>query len=130
MTALRKTLIEEEPVAVETTRRATKLYVVTPETTVPEEHRNTLKDVVLFFLAPFIGLVYVIMLPVAGLAAIAVIAGRIVAKWETAKKIGMALKPVGLVIGAPLVGLAYVVLFPFVGLAALAWIGGRAAVAR
>ena len=129
MTALRKILIEEEPVVAETVTKAAgaKLYVVTPETEAPEA-RNTLTDVVLFFLAPFIGLVYVTLLPLVGLAAIAVLAGRAVAKWEAVKMIGAALKPAGIVIGAPLVGLAYAVLFPFIGLAALTWIGGRAAV--
>ena len=130
MTALRKTLIEEEPVVAETVTRTTgaKLYVVTPETEVPEA-RNTLKDIALFLVSPFIGLAYVILLPFVGLAAIAFLAGRAVAKMEAAKMIGTALKPAGLVIGAPLVGLAYAVLFPFIGLGALTWIGGRAAVA-
>jgi hypothetical protein len=133
MTALRKILIEEKPVVAETVTRATgaKLYVVTPDTRieVPAEGHNTLKDIVLFFIAPFIGLAYVIALPFVGLAAIAVLAGRAVAKMEAVKMVGTALKPAGFVIAAPLVGLAYAVLFPFIGLVALTWIGGRAAVA-
>ena len=130
MTALRKTIIQEKPVVAETTARAIKLYVVTPEAVVPDEGRNTLKDIVLFFLAPFIGLIYITLLPFVGLGAIAVLTWRAVAKMEAAKMVGTALKPAGIVIGAPLIGLAYAVLFPFIGLGALVWIGGRAAVAR
>jgi len=128
MTALRKTIIEEEPLVAETTARKTKLYVVA-ETEAPEA-RNTAKDIVLFFLAPFIGLVYITLLPFVGLGAIAVLTWRAVAKMEAAKMVGTALKPAAIVIGAPLIGLAYAVLFPFIGLGALAWVGARAAVAR
>jgi hypothetical protein len=133
MTALRKILIEEEPVVAETVTRApvAKLYVVTPaEPATREETGNALVNIVLFFLAPFIGLAYIIALPFVGLAASALIAGRVLAKYETVVTLATAVKMVGLVLAAPVVGLVYAVVFPFIGLGALAWMGGRAALAR
>jgi hypothetical protein len=137
MTALRKILIEEEPVVAATVTRAPapKLYVVTGNA--PEETRatalkeagNGLKNVALFLVAPFIGLVYAITLPFVGLAVLATLAGRVVAKFDAVKVAGRVLKDGGLAIAAPFIGLAYVVFFPFIGLGALAWLGGRAALA-
>lgn len=130
MTALRKILVEEEPVVTETVARApaARLYVVA--TAEPEKTGNALINVVLFFLAPFVGLAYVIALPFVGLGAIAVLAARALAKYEAVATLGAAVKTVGLVIAAPLVALAYVVFFPFIGLGTLAWLGGRAVLAR
>ncbi len=134
MTALRKILIEEEPVVAETVARApvAKLYVVAPaevRTEAPEETRNTLVDVVLFFLAPFIGLAYVIALPFVGLGVIAVLAARELAKIEAVAALGTAVRTGGFMLAAPFLGLAYVIAFPFIGLAMLTWMGGRAALA-
>ena len=86
MTALRKILIEEEPVVATTVARApaTKLYVVTnnapAEAAAPETAGNVLKNIVLFFAAPFIGLAYIVAFPFVGLAVLAVLAGRAAAK--------------------------------------------------
>jgi hypothetical protein len=137
MTALRKILIEEEPVVATKVARApaTKLYVVANDApakapaAAPEAAGNGLTNIVLFFAAPFIGLVYIIAFPLVGLAALAVLAGRVLAKYEAVKTTALVVKNVGLVVAAPVLGLAYVVLFPFIGLAALAWMGGRAVVA-
>ena len=139
MTALRKILIEEEPVVATKVARApvTRLYVVANDAPVPakapaaapEAAGNALTNIVLFFAAPFIGLIYVIAFPLVGLAALAVLAGRVLAKYEAVKTTALVVKNVGLMVAAPVLGLAYVVLFPFIGLAALAWMGGRAVVA-
>jgi hypothetical protein len=134
MTALRKILIEEEPVFAAPVARApaTKLYVVTttaPVEPAPEAAGSTLVNIVLFFAAPFIGLAYIVALPFVGLAVLAMLAGRAIAKYEAVKTVARVLKNVGMVVAAPVLGLAYVVFFPFIGLAALAWMGGRAAVA-
>ena len=132
MTALRKILIEEEPVVAETVARApvAKLRVVEAEPATHKETGNALVNIVLFFLAPFVGLVYVIALPFVGLGAIAVIAARYLARYQALATLGTAVKMVGLTITAPLVGLVFVVTFPFVGLGTLVWLGGRAAMAR
>ena len=137
MTALRKILIEEETVfTVPVTRApAAKLYVVTntatakAPTAAPEEG-HALKNIVLFFLAPFIGLVYIVLFPLAGLVAMAVLAGRFAAKYEAVRVTATVAKNVGLAVAAPVLGLAYIVLFPVIGLGALAWIGGRAILCR
>ena len=133
MTALRKTLlVEEEPLVATTVTRApaTKLYVVTAKApaearaAAPEQAGSALKNVVLFLLAPFIGLAYIVALPFVGLGVLAVLAARGAAKKATVRTAGLALKHGVLAIGAPLLGLAYIVFFPVIGLAALAWIGG------
>jgi hypothetical protein len=134
MTALRKILIEEETVLTAPVARvpAAKLYVVAnnvPTEAAPEAKGNALTNVLLFFAAPFIGLAYVIALPLVGLVALAVLAGRLAAKYEAVRTTALVLKNVGLAVAAPVLGLAYVVLFPFIGLAALAWMGGRAVLA-
>jgi hypothetical protein len=137
MTALRKIRIEEEPVvaATEAARApVAKLYVVTnnvpAEAEAPEEAGHTLKNIVLFFAAPFIGLAYIVAFPFIGLAVLAVLAGRAAAGYRAVKAAATVLKTVGMAVAAPVLGLAYIVLFPFIGLAALAWMGGRAAVAK
>jgi len=87
---------------------------------------GALKNIALFFAAPFIGLVYVVALPFVGLGVLAFMAARAAGKIEALGAVGEALRTIGMLIAAPFMGLAYVVLFPFVGLAMLAWMGGRA----
>ena len=135
MTALRKILIEEEPVvtaAVTVTRAPVpKLYVV-PTAKAPtkaaEAEGSTLKNILLFFAAPFLGLAYIVALPFVGLSFLAVVAVRAAANIEALRTVGLVLKNVVMAMATPFVGLAYVVFFPVIGLAMLAWIGGRAAV--
>jgi len=130
MTALRKTLIEEETTFTAPAARApAKLYVVANDATVRTEEGSTLKNIVLFFAAPFIGLAYIIAFPFVGLAALAVLAGRFAAKYEAVRTTARVLKNVGMAVAAPVLGLAYVVFFPVIGLVALAWMGGRAVAA-
>lgn len=135
MTALRKILTEEETVftAPVTRAPAAKLYVVTTTAKAPAAARaegSVLKNIVLFFLAPFIGLAYIALFPLAGLVALAVLAGRLAAKYEAVRVTATVLKNVGLAVAAPVLGLAYIVFFPVIGLGALAWIGGRAVLSR
>jgi hypothetical protein len=74
-------------------------------------------------------LAYIIALPVVGLAVLAVLAGRVAARFQAVRTTARVLKNIGMVVAAPVLGLAYIVLFPFIGLAALAWMGGRAVAA-
>jgi hypothetical protein len=133
MTALAKILVEEEPVvatAKVARAPAAKLYVVATKAAAPAEapeKGNALKNIVLFFAAPFIGLAYIVAFPFVGLAALAVLAGRLAARYEAVRATAAVLRHTALVVAAPVLGLAYIVLFPFIGLAALAWMGGRAA---
>jgi len=132
MTAIRKILVEEPVVATNVARApAVKLYVVRGEAPAEAEAtRGALKNIALFFAAPFIGLAYIVLLPIVGLGFMAVLAGRAAAKFAAVRTAGLVLKNVVLVVAAPVLGLAYVVFFPVVGLAALAYLGGRAAIAR
>jgi hypothetical protein len=87
---------------------------------------SALKNIVLFFAAPFIGLAYIVALPFVGLGFLAMLAVRTVAKIEVVRTVGLVLKHCVMAIAAPFVGLGCIVFFPFIGLAMLAWIGGRA----
>ncbi len=91
---------------------------------------SVLKNIVLFFAAPFIGLAYIVAIPFVGLGIIALLAGRVAAKNKTVKAAAVILKHVAMAIAAPILGLVYVVFFPFIGLALLLWMAGRAAMAK
>lgn len=90
--------------------------------------QSVLKNVFLFFAAPFIGLAYVIALPFVGMVALAIVAGQAAREVEALNKVGGILKHGGLLLAAPFIGLAYVTVFPFIALAMLVWMGGRALV--
>ena len=83
------------------------------------------KGFALFLAAPFIGLFYLVVGPLVGLAVLAWMAARAIAENRVARKVGGFLKDVGLFIAAPFIGLLYALLFPFIGLGMLAWTGVR-----
>lgn len=87
-------------------------------------------DIALFFASPFIGLAYIIALPVYGFAILAYLACSEALKYNAVRTVATVLKHAVMVIAAPFVGLAYVVLFPFVGLGLLAWLAVRTAIAK
>ncbi len=137
MTALRKILIEEEPVvtaAVTVARAPAPKFYVVPTAKAPadapaeaaEAEGSILKNILLLFAAPFLGLAYIAALPFVGLGFLAVLAVRAAAKIEAVRTVRSALKNVVMAMATPFVGLAYVVFFPVIGLAMLVWIGGRA----
>ncbi len=80
---------------------------------------KTAKNVALFLAAPFIGLAYLLALPVVGFALLAWVAAKAVMTNAKAR-------PVALALVAPFIGLAFVTVGPIVGLGALACFGGRA----
>ena len=89
---------------------------------------RAVKAVALMAAAPFIGLAYVVGLPVLGLGALAWLGLKaLAARWNTAARVA---RNVVLFFAAPFVGLAYAIAFPFVGVAMLAWWGVRAAALR
>lgn len=96
----------------------------------PVEKPSHLKNIALFIAAPFIGLMYAVLLPVVGTAMLAWVGGRALADIPAAGKVLRFLKNVALFIAAPFVGLAYAVMLPFVGLGMLAWVGVRALMDR
>jgi len=80
---------------------------------------SRVKNVALFFAAPFIGLAYLLAFPVIGLGMLAWIAGKAAMKNDK-------VRPIALLIAAPFITLAFVTIGPLVGLGALLWIGGKA----
>ena len=85
---------------------------------------NLLKNIALFMAAPFIGLLYAILLPFVGIGILTSMAVKaLVTKVPAVGKVLTFLKTVGKLIAAPFIGLAFIVLFPFVGAAALVWLG-------
>jgi CheY-like chemotaxis protein len=102
---------------------------VATEAAMPEAApaNGVLKNIALFFAAPFIGLAYMVLFPFVGLGLMAVLAGRAAAaKFAAVRTAGLVLKNIGMVIAAPVIGLVYVLLFPFMGLALLLWMAGKA----
>ena len=85
-------------------------------------------NVALAVAAPFIGLVFVVALPLVGLAMLAWAGARALAR--RAKPLARFAKNVALFAAAPFVGLGYALAFPFVGIGILVWRGTRAIVYR
>jgi CheY-like chemotaxis protein len=93
----------------------------------PAAKESALKNILLFFAAPFIGLAYIVAMPFVLLGVLAAMAARAAAKNGTAKSVAVALKNLVLLVAAPVLGLAYIVFFPLIGLAMLLWMAGKAA---
>ena len=110
--------------AAETAAEAAAEAAAVPEGAAAEEGAGSrVKNIALFFAAPFIGLAYILAFPFVGLAMLAWMAGKALAKNRAAKMIALA-------IAAPFIGLVYLLAFPFVGLGMLAWIGAKALLRR
>ena len=131
MSALRKIHIEETGYTVETGLQGvlpTKPYLVTTRPAAKTE--NHLKQVALFAAAPFIGLLYAVLLPFVGLGYLAVMAVKALAARHAAKRVLAVARNVAMFVAAPFIGLAYIVALPFAGIAALAWVGTKALTAK
>ena len=133
MSALRKTWIETEyPIA---TKSVKPVLTVVPAKAAPvgvpaEVTRGAvLKNMLLFLSAPFVGLVYAVLLPFVGLGMLAFVGARaLLAQPRTHEAIRYA-KFMLKMAAAPFVGLACLVALPFAGVAALAWYAGKAVIA-
>ena len=78
---------------------------------------NPLKNVALFLAAPFIGLAYILSMPLVGFGMLTWFAGK-----AAAAKYPM-VKAVTAIVAAPFVGLAFILTMPLFGLATLVWVG-------
>lgn len=96
----------------------------------PGSPGGTLKNVALFFAAPFVALAYIVAFPFVGLGMLAWIGGKALMTHGLARKFARLARNVGLFLAAPFIGLAYVVILPLAGLAMLAWMGGKALIRR
>jgi CheY-like chemotaxis protein len=119
-----KALLEKEAIAAPL-KEAEAAAILLPAVA-EKEKESTLKNVALFFAAPFVGLAYILAFPFIGLGMLAWMGGRELMKYRAVKKIAVFMKHFSLLIAAPLLGLAYIVALPFIGLAMLAWAGVRA----
>ena len=125
MSALRKEMVIETretwtPIVIEGSRNKVSEAKAEPAT------GGLLKNMALFLSAPFIGLLYAILLPFVGLGMLAWFAGKALyasGKVHKALRIG---RRVALIAAAPLVGLVYLVVLPVAGLGMLAWFGATA----
>lgn len=131
MSALRKVSVVETretwtPVVIEgSARKASEVTAAEPVVTRGEMFKN----MALFLSAPFIGLLFAVLLPFIGLAMLAWFAAK--ALYES-PKVRRALrfgKAMALVAAAPFIGLAYLIVLPFAGLGMLAWFATRAVMA-
>jgi CheY-like chemotaxis protein len=91
---------------------------------------STLKNVALFFAAPFIGLAYLMAFPFVAGAMLGWLALQAAWKYPLVRTVGTIAKHAVMLVAVPFVGLAFIVLFPLVGLGALAWFGARSLAAR
>ena len=97
-----------------------------PAIALPELHLaaalHHVGNVALFLSAPFVGLFYILALPLVGFAMLAMAAGRALAR----PAVWHGVKSVALLVAAPFVGLLYAVALPVVGFAFMAKLCYRA----
>jgi CheY-like chemotaxis protein len=97
-----------------------------PQQAAAPSQASMLKNMALFLSAPFIGLLYAVLLPFVGLGMLAWIGGRALYGQPKARKVmrfgAFALR----MLAAPFIGLAFLIVLPFAGLGMLAWTGARA----
>lgn len=94
------------------------------------KRESHLKKVGLFLAAPFVGLLYAVMLPFVGIGTLAYLAAKAFAKTKTAAKLMAFTRQTASLIISPIVGLAYALLMPIAGVATMAWMGIKALNAR
>ena len=88
------------------------------------------RNMALFLSAPFIGLLYAVLLPFVGLGMLAWFAGRALYESGKVHKALRAGKKMLVVGAAPVAGLVYLVVLPFAGLGMLVWFSASAMLAR
>jgi CheY-like chemotaxis protein len=92
---------------------------------------HAIKNVALFLVAPFIGLVYALLLPAVGTAMLAWMGAQaLLTRYPAVKKVLHHVKDVGLFLAAPFIGLVYALALPLVGLGVLVWLGAQAMMAK
>lgn len=92
----------------------------------PVRKHGTLVNMLLFLSAPFIGLLYAVLLPFVGLGMLAWIGGKAAMESPKVREGFEFAKFMTKLVLSPVIGLAYIIAYPFLGLALLAWTGARA----
>jgi CheY-like chemotaxis protein len=101
-----------------------------PSVEAPVRRGGTLKNMLLFLSAPFVGLLYILLLPLVGMGMLAGFAGRALMQKPRARAVLLTTKRVLQIAAAPFIGLAYVIVLPIAGLGMLAWMALKAATRR
>ena len=101
-----------------------------PAAEVPAKRESRIKNIALFFAAPFIGLAYAMIMPFVGLGMLAWMGGKAIAKHTTMRGTLATLKNVGMFVAAPFIGGAYVIGLLIAGPFMLLWFGVRALTGR
>jgi CheY-like chemotaxis protein len=96
----------------------------------PVKRGGQLRNIALFLSAPFVGLVYAVLLPFVGLGMLLWFAGQALWKQPKAREALRAAKVALQLAAAPFVGLAYLIVLPFAALGMLAWMATKAAFRR
>ena len=96
----------------------------------PAKRGGQLRNIALFLSAPFVGLVYAVLLPFVGLGMLLWFAGQALWKQPKAREALRAAKVALQLAVAPFVGLAYLIVLPFAALGMLAWMATKAAFGR
>lgn len=118
----RKALLERDA----PTAAPAALEAVEAEEAVAAKPQNAVKNIALFFAAPFIGLAYMIAFPVVGIGMLAWMGAKSMMKYPAGAKVAAKIKAVAPFVAAPFIGLAFIIAFPIVGLVMLAWMGAKA----
>lgn len=128
MSALRKVAVVETreswtPIVIEGSRnKAAEAPVAAPAAGAGA----LIKNMALFLSAPFVGLVYAVLLPFVGMGMLLSVAGKALMKQAAFREVLAYAKFLVKMAVAPFVGLAYIVALPFIGIAMLLWNGGKA----
>jgi len=122
-----KALLEAQPIAVPEAKApiADAPVADAAEAAAPAKF-STLRNMALFLSAPFVGLLYAVLLPFVGMGMLGWVAVKALLDHP---KLGEPVRFGLKVIAAPFIGLAYLLIFPFAGIAMLAWFGGKALIA-
>jgi CheY-like chemotaxis protein len=101
-----------------------------PMEAAPQNQGGMLKNMALFLSAPFVGLLYAVLLPFVGLGMLAWMGVRALLGHPKARDVlGFASFALRLIAG-PVIALAYLIALPFAAMVMLAWTGARSLVER
>jgi len=125
-----KALRPQEAAPIALARREEAKAPAVPVTGAEEEPVTTgemIKNMALFLSAPFIGLLYAVLLPFVGLGMLAWFAGKALSEHPKAREAARFGKFALKLVAAPFIGLAFIIVVPFAAMGMLAWTGARMA---
>lgn len=103
---------------------------VAPPADEPAGQASMLKNMALFLSAPFVGLLYVILLPFVGLGMLGWFAGQALLRQTKTREVARFGSFVLRLVAGPFIGLAFLIVLPFAGMGMLAWTGAKSLAKR